>query len=89
MKKLPVFLGIARKGNASPFKDMPADAAAAAKQKIFDRDNNTCQCCGFESGKYQEVKVVDETARARDLVEVDGLADRNIDTAPNRFSRFS
>lgn len=63
MKKLPVFLGIARKGNASPFKDMSADAAAAAKQKIFDRDNNTCQCCGFESGKYQEVKVVDETAR--------------------------
>ena len=25
------------------------------KQKIFERDDYTCQCCGFKSKKYQEV----------------------------------
>lgn len=29
------------------------------KQKIFERDNHTCQCCGFKSEKYQEVIHVD------------------------------
>lgn len=27
----------------------------AARQKIFERDNFTCQCCKFESKKYQEI----------------------------------
>ena len=25
------------------------------KQKIFERDEHTCQCCGFKSEKYQDV----------------------------------
>jgi len=25
------------------------------KQSIFERDDNTCQCCGFQSKKYQEI----------------------------------
>lgn len=25
------------------------------KQKIFERDNHTCRCCGFQSQKYHEI----------------------------------
>lgn len=38
------------------------------KQKVFARDNNTCQCCGFQSKKYQEVYFLnnDETDFSED-----------------------
>ncbi len=33
--------------------------ALEVRQKVFGRDNDTCQCCGFKSGKYQEVLFID------------------------------
>ena len=30
------------------------------KKSVLDRDENTCQCCGFKSGKYQEIHYIDQ-----------------------------
>ena len=43
--------GAAKTGSSSSSVKLPADI----KQKIFERDKHTCQCCGFEAQKYQEV----------------------------------
>jgi intracellular multiplication protein IcmJ len=63
MQLLPITLGIARSvaGNAqafSPGNDTPG-LAPDLKQKILDRDNQTCRFCGFESRKYQDVHALD------------------------------
>lgn len=58
MKTIPIVLGIARSsGNtlSSSGGKKAADADAALRLKIFERDKNTCACCGFVSQKYQEV----------------------------------
>ena len=61
MSYIPIILSIARSsgdasisggGAASPLN-------AEQKQRIFERDKNTCRCCGFESKKYQDVHFVD------------------------------
>lgn len=65
MKTIPITLGIARKGNASLFQGMPPDAQLEMKNKIFERDDHTCQCCGFKSKKYQEVLALDEAAGSK------------------------
>lgn len=68
---LPITLGIAQsksspqtlsktspeKGSASG--SMPKILTADLKKTILDRDNNTCQCCGFKSSKYQEIHYID------------------------------
>lgn len=57
MKPIPIQLGISRSARGAQAnsgtteKELPADI----KQKVFDRDDNTCRCCGFKSKKYQEV----------------------------------
>ena len=66
MNKLPITLGIARKGSAFLFKEKTKEQREALKQKIFERDDHTCQCCGFQSKKYQDVIVVDEEAKPLD-----------------------
>lgn len=43
--------GAAKTGSSSSAVKLPADL----KQKIFERDQHTCQCCGFKAQKYQEV----------------------------------
>jgi len=58
MKSLPITLGIARvSANAqSPSSGKPATKLSPeARQKILDRDQNTCACCGFQSAKYQDI----------------------------------
>lgn len=40
-------------GESGPLFD--AKALTELKQKVFQRDNFTCKCCGFVSQKYQEV----------------------------------
>ncbi|MGE4313112.1 MAG: type IVB secretion system protein IcmJDotN [Pseudobdellovibrionaceae bacterium] len=70
MKTIPITLGIARKGNASLFQGMTPAAQLELKQKIFERDNHTCQCCGFQAKKYQEVLALDEALGTK----VDNLA---------------
>ena len=63
MKTLPIILGVARSagdtssgGGAS--RKGGAGLTAEQKQKIFERDNYTCNCCGFYSKKYQDVHFV-------------------------------
>lgn len=59
MKTIPIVLGIAREtGNtpsASGGNKKAAEAEAALKLKVFDRDGHACRCCGFVSQKYQDV----------------------------------
>ncbi len=66
MGTYPLSLGIARPTGGSPKKRTGAGSSGSSsvdgkglskdeKQKIFERDNFTCQCCGFVSKKYQEV----------------------------------
>jgi intracellular multiplication protein IcmJ len=60
MAHLPIVLGIARSANAQNFsgadsKHSSSDLKADIKAKVFERDANTCACCGFQSTKYQDV----------------------------------
>lgn len=65
MDNYPVTLGIARPlGKAKQIKGGSGDAGSALlsgkvekelKAKIFERDDHTCQCCGFRSEKYQDI----------------------------------
>jgi len=54
MKKLPISLGIGRVALGAQISSVKA-VNPDIKQKVFDRDNFTCRCCGFESQKYQDV----------------------------------
>lgn len=54
----PIVLGIARSGNAqnlSSGADKGAELAPEILARVLDRDEHRCQCCGFQSGKYQTV----------------------------------
>lgn len=58
MDKIPLTLGIARKKPGAPNRGKSAvgeKISADLKQKIFERDGFSCQCCGFTSKKYQEI----------------------------------
>jgi intracellular multiplication protein IcmJ len=71
MALLPITLGIAlpkgspqtsskaagSEGRAASV--MPKILTAELKKAVFDRDENTCQCCGFQAAKYQEVLFLD------------------------------
>ncbi len=63
MKNISIILGIARSaGNAvsegGSNKKAGASLSPEHKQKIFERDDHTCQCCGFYSKKYQDVHFI-------------------------------
>ncbi len=45
--------GASSSGSASSVAD--GKIPNELKKKIFERDEYTCQCCGFESKKYQEI----------------------------------
>ncbi len=56
----PLVLGIARSSNARNFsskdgKTAGADLKPEIRARVLTRDDNTCQCCGFRSQKYQDV----------------------------------
>ena len=58
MKTLPISLGIARvSANAQSTSGgrSAAKLSPEARQKILDRDQNLCACCGFQSAKYQDI----------------------------------
>ncbi|MCC6598879.1 MAG: HNH endonuclease [Alphaproteobacteria bacterium] len=42
-------------GSSSAAVSAGARIAPELKQKIFERDAYTCQCCGFKSKKYQDI----------------------------------
>lgn len=55
-KTIEITLGIARiAGNAQPLNEARSKLAAELKQKVFERDDYSCRCCGFRSQKYQDV----------------------------------
>lgn len=66
MNTYPVTLGIARPKTGRSKTQSGAGPSGSTfvgenkipkslKQNIFERDDYTCQCCGFESKKYQEI----------------------------------
>ena len=56
MRNIPIVPGIARASrNARSSSSGKTALAAELKQKIFERDNHVCQCCGFQSAKYQDI----------------------------------
>ena len=60
MGYLPIVLGIARSGNAQNFsagdgKSGSSDLKPEIRGKVFERDGNSCACCGFQSTKYQDI----------------------------------
>lgn len=58
MKSLPITLGIARvsaNAQSSSGAKPTTKLSPEARQKILDRDQNTCACCGFQSAKYQDI----------------------------------
>jgi intracellular multiplication protein IcmJ len=70
MKNLTLNLGIARfLGNPRSVKlpGIPAGATAVLtpelKKAVLERDNYTCQCCGFKAGKYQEIHFQDHNRK--------------------------
>lgn len=66
MQSFPITLGIARRSaHASKKKSGAGQSGSVSstssklpkdvKQAILERDEHTCQCCGFQSKKYQEI----------------------------------
>jgi intracellular multiplication protein IcmJ len=53
MSKIPIVLGVAKSSAASAAS--PSNIEPELRQKILDRDDYTCQCCGFRSMKYQDI----------------------------------
>ena len=75
-KRIPLSLGIARSaGNSVSLKlksgGLPAVLTAEMRMSVFERDKNTCQCCGFQSAKYQDVHYLDQN---RQNISMDNLA---------------
>lgn len=65
MHRIPITLGLSKNSGKSREKKKGAGDTGSSsareslskdlKQKIFERDDFTCRCCGFHSKKYQEV----------------------------------
>lgn len=71
MKNFNVNLGIARStGNLRLSKGAkgigPAAMTADLKKMIFERDQQTCQCCGFKADKYQDIHFIDNDPKNLD-----------------------
>lgn len=47
-------IGEAKRSHHNPSSPLPA-FTDALKQKVLERDEHTCRCCGFKSMRYQEV----------------------------------
>ncbi len=57
MKLKPIELGILRPSARKKAGKAPQNQKISndLKKKIFERDDYTCQCCGFKAKKYQEI----------------------------------
>lgn len=78
MPVLPLYLGIARPNPGSPQPlsgksggVLPQVFTPELKKAVLDRDQNACQCCGFASGRYQDVHFIDQN---RQNLRMDNLA---------------
>lgn len=75
MKDINLNLGIARptgslrssSGTGRPaYAQGPAILTPELKSTIFQRDEQTCQCCGFKADKYQDVDFIDHNPKNLD-----------------------
>lgn len=66
MVLIPITLGIAQTKSSPQTASKESGAVplltAELKKSVLDRDQNTCQCCGFTSGKYQEIHFIDRNS---------------------------
>lgn len=60
MKLLPITLGIARIGGTQNLSEAVDNET---RQKVFQRDDNTCRYCGFKSEKYQDVHFINNNPK--------------------------
>jgi intracellular multiplication protein IcmJ len=67
MARFQIKLGIARSLGSpqSLSKDLslPQVLTPELKKSVFERDDHTCQCCGFRSEKYQDVHFIDHNKK--------------------------
>ena len=69
MKNLKINLGIARPSGNPRLVKAPSSGLVATsltpelKKAIFERDEKTCQCCGFQADKYQDVHFLDNDSK--------------------------
>ncbi len=65
MAPISVTLGIARQsaGNSALPPGVPATLTAELRKEVLERDDHTCQCCGFRSEKYQEILPINQDPR--------------------------
>lgn len=70
MSYLPITLGIAGIGDAQS-SNSPLKLDPALRQKVHDRDDDTCRCCGFRASKYQEILYINGNFNDR---QIDNLA---------------
>ncbi len=64
MRNIPVTLGIACSSRNASFSGKAGPGLTAEiKQKIFERDDYVCQCCGFRSKKYQDIHFINENPK--------------------------
>lgn len=63
MTTYPITIGIAQNMRGAKIYEDGADSkttlSAELRQKTFQRDDYTCQCCGFKSQKYQDILFAD------------------------------
>lgn len=62
MKSLPIILSIAGQGGAQS-SDKKNVLTPQIRQKVLERDGNTCQFCGFYSKKYQDIHCIDHDSQ--------------------------
>src|SRR5690606_8700244 len=65
MRQYPITLSVVRPNwSANPSAHrVTGPVGEEAHQKIFKRDDHTCQCCGFRAEKYQEILHINGDAR--------------------------
>lgn len=52
---IPISLGVERGAKPGAAADTAAAGADELRTQAFERDRYVCQCCGFQSHKYQEI----------------------------------
>ena len=79
MAYLPITLGIARPTGSPQTVSGPRASAGPilsiltpeVRKSVLERDDHTCQCCGFRASKYQDIHFIDQN---RQNLRMDNLA---------------
>tara|TARA_B100000686_G_scaffold353746_1_gene460622 strand:- start:1983 stop:2678 length:696 start_codon:yes stop_codon:yes gene_type:complete len=67
MKQRAIHFGVGSISNTGkPFPKNPEDLDDEFVKKIHERDDNSCQFCGFKSAKYQKVQFLGDNAERPD-----------------------